>query len=171
MEITLFPLEKVQIDGKAISFGMKKEEVHSLLGKPEFIDDDESGERDYFYDSELAINFDKSGAVEFIEFLGGIDGTLKPMIYGISAFDSMADELYEVLEKENSGEIVDDEDGYSYSFKEIEVGVYRDSKPEDAMECIEEMKAEGTCTKEDEEYELRRANHWATIGIGVKGYY
>ena len=87
MEITLFPLEKAQIDGKAISFGMKKE------------------------------------------------------------------------------------DGYSYSFKEIEVGVYRESKPEDAMECIEEMKAEGTCTKEDEEYELRRANHWATIGIGVKGYY
>ena len=38
---------------------------------------------------------------------------------------------------------------------------------------IEEMKADGIPTEDNEDLaaDIKRANHWATIGIGVAGYY
>ena len=172
MKCTIFPLEKVEIGGATVSLGMSKDEVKGILGSPEdAFDDDDGGECHYYHGSEFSISYDKSGSVVFIEFLAGIDGSLKPMIYGVSAFDVMADELCAVLEKNNAGEIEDEDGGYSYAYKEISVGIYRDSRPEDAEECIEEMRADGNYSEEAAENERRIANHWATIGFGVKGYY
>ena len=171
MKCTIFPLEKAEINGITINLGMNKAEVQKLLGSPEFVDPgDNGGERQYFYDNELGVDFDKDGSVEYIEFLGGIDGNLQPMIYGVPAFQTRADELCEILEENNSGEIEDEENGYSYVYKEIEVRLFRESTPEDAEECIEEMKADGNYTQESAEYERRIANHWASIGISIKGY-
>ena len=41
------------------------------------------------------------------------------------------------------------------------------------MEMIEEMKADGISVEDNEDVaqDMRRANHWATIGVGVAGYY
>lgn len=38
---------------------------------------------------------------------------------------------------------------------------------------IEEMEADGISTEDNEDViaDMRRANHWATIGVGIKGYY
>ena len=38
---------------------------------------------------------------------------------------------------------------------------------------IEEMKADGIPTEDNEDLaaDMRRANNWATIGVGVAGYY
>lgn len=53
------------------------------------------------------------------------------------------------------------------------MGVYREAGPEDIAEMIEEMKADGIPTEDNEDLaaDIKRANHWATIGIGGAGYY
>lgn len=168
MEIILYPLDKVILDGKEIKLGMKKSLVEEEIGKGEIL-----RERHYYFNSEMALDYDSKENVEFIEFLGGIDGHLKPMIYGVSAFESDADKLIEILTQQNSSHIVDDEDGYSYAFVNIGVGVYREIRPIDILEMMDEMKEDGILVENNEDFETdrRRAGHWATIGIGIKGYY
>lgn len=174
MKIDIVPLEKISIDEKEIFLGMNKQQVSDLLGEPESIHLQYGGKtwRHYYYNTELAIDYNKDDMIEFIEFLGGIDGELKPYIYGISAFESSADELFSVLSEHNNGKIDDHEQPYSYAFLDISVGIYRESSPEAVQEWIDEMQANG------EEYdpdalaeEMREANHWLTIGIGSKNYY
>ena len=110
--------------------------------------------------------------MDFVEFLAGIDGKLKPTIYGVSAFDVNAAELVDVLKANNNGEICDDENGYSYSFSNISIGVYREALPDEIEEMIEEAKSDGSPMSDDDiQYEMKRANHWATIGCGNIGYY
>lgn len=89
---------------------------------------------------ELAIDYDENDSVEFIEFLGGIEGTLHPVIYGKPVFESNADELFEILKQHNNGE-------------------------------IDDMKADGIYDQGYVDDELKKANHWATIGIGKENYY
>lgn len=168
MKIEIFPLEKVVLDGVSICFGMPKNEVEALLGKAIF-----SGERDYYYQSELAISYDAENNVNFIEFLGGCQGNLRPVIFGVSAFDISADELTAILTQRNNGDIGDWENGYSYAFLNISVGVYREMLPSDVEEMIAEMKANGIPTENnaDLEADKQKAAHWATVGVGIAGYY
>jgi hypothetical protein len=165
MKIEIIPLEKVVIDGKSICLGMTKSAVIQLLGEGELF------HRHYFYENELAIDYDANDTVAFIEFLGGIDGKLHPNLYGISVFDSPCDEVTAMLEKYNDGEIDDSEKGYSYAYRNISVGIYRESTSESLQEDIEVMKQEGVYDPEYVAEQMRKANHWATIGIGKKGYY
>lgn len=87
--------------------------------------------------------------------------------------DVDAETLISLLKQKNDGEIDDTEQGYSYGFLNISIGVYREIRPEDVLEMIEEMKIDGISTENNEDLEAdkRRANHWATIGLGVAGYY
>lgn len=167
MRIEIYPLDKVVIDGNSICLGMERAAVEAAIGKGQFV-----GHRYYYYNSDMAIDY-KDEKVEFIEFLGGIDGSLHPQIYGVSAFDTPAEELIRILQQKNDGEIDDSEQGYGFAFLNISVGVYREMRPSDVAEMIEEMKADGIPTEnnEDVQSELRKTNHWATIGIGAAGYY
>ena len=165
ININIVPLNKIEIDGNSIELGMTKEQVVEILGQGEL------SNRHYFYDNELAIDYDENNTVEFIEFLGGIEGTLHPVIYGKSVFESNADEIFEILKQHNNGEIDDCENGYSYSFIETSVGIYRTSTPESVQHDIEDMKADGGYDQEYVDEELKKANHWATIGIGKENYY
>ncbi len=144
MKIEIYPLDKVLIDGISIELGMDKASVEAEIGEGEHI-----GKRYYYYNSEMAIDYDNDQNVEFIEFLGGFDGALKPVIYGVSAFDVPADELIRLLTQKNDGEVDDHERGYSYGFLNISVGVYRETIP----------------------HGKRKESHWSTIGIGVADYY
>ena len=168
MNIEIYPLEKIVVDGVSIYLGMDQSAVETAIGKGQLI-----GKRYYYYDNDMAIDYSENKTVEFIEFLGGIDGSVHPVIYGISAFDTLADELDSLLRQKNDGEIDDSEQGYSFAYLNISVGVYRERRPSDVMEMIEEMKADGIPTEdnEDVEAEMRKADHWATIGVGVAGYY
>lgn len=168
MNVTIFPLDRLVIDDISISLGMERNRVEALLGTGSTINN-----RHYYYNHEMAIDYDSNDKVEFIEFLGGIDGSLKPVIYGISAFDTEAEEMLEILKKNNDDTVDDSEPGYSYSFSNLSVGVYREIRPEDVLEMIEEMKAEGILTENNPilENDKRRAKHWSTIGFGVAGYY
>jgi len=165
MQALLYPLDKAVIGDKNICLGMDKSSVFNMLGKGESFDE----KRYYYFNSELAVDFDDKNKVEFIELLGGIDGELQPMIYDVSAFKENADDLLEILKKFNNGEIDDSENGYSYGFFEISVGIYREFLPE---EVIEDAKNNNmSLDDEDVMEDLRKALHWATIGIGVKNYY
>jgi len=168
MNVEIFPLEKVVIDGISIYLGMDQSAVEAAIGKGRL-----AGDRYYYCDNDMAIDYSDDKTVEFIEFLGGIDGSLHPVIYGVSAFDTFADELTDLLRQKNNGEIDDSEEGYSFAFLNISVGIYRETKPSDVMEMIEEMKADGIPTEDNEDVvaEMRKANHWDTIGVGVAGYY
>ena len=79
----IIPREGITFNGKKIPLGAHKEEIISLLGAPEF----ENGSL-YYCGNELRFDLDADGCVEFIEFLGGIDGSLKPRIYGTDAFET-----------------------------------------------------------------------------------
>ncbi len=166
MNIEICPLDKVVFDNISIRLGMEKAAVELALGAGEAI-----GNRYYYFNGEMAIDY-RENKVDFIEFLGGLDGKLKPAIYGVSVFDTNAAELVAVLKKNNNGEICDDENGYSYQFSNISIGVYREAIPDEITEMIEEAKNDGNpMSDEDIQYEMKRANYWATIGCGAVGYY
>lgn len=166
MNIEICPLDKVLIDGVAVCLGMEQSAVEAAIGKGQLI-----GKRCYYFNNEMAIDYNNN-KVEFIEFLCGVDGMLKPAIYGISAFETQANDLFEVLREQNNGVICDTENGYSYQFQNISVGVYREAIPKEVEKMIEEATSFGNPMSDDEiQYEMKRANHWATIGVGIVGYY
>ena len=166
MKTEIYPLEKVVINGSAVCFGMARSEVEFLIGAGQKI-----GTRYYYFNGEVAIDYNEN-KVEFIEFLGGSDGTYQPMIYGVSVFGTTAEELIEILKIKNNGKICDMEDGHCYRFSDIGIGLYREATPKEISEMIEDAVAFGNPMSSDEiEYESKRANHFATIGIGIAGYY
>ncbi|WP_281677090.1 hypothetical protein [Eggerthia catenaformis] len=145
MRVEVFPLEKITIDNKEIMLGMNINEVQKLIGIPDRVFsncDGESGGH-YYFDSELRLDFDESGLLEFIEFLGGIDGNLRPYLYGVSAFETSADELLKMI-IEQDDEVDDSEADYCYCFLNISIGLWRQDN---------------------------QNKHWDTIGIGVDKYY
>lgn len=166
MNIQIYPIDKVVLGNVSICFCMEKSAVELALGAGEAV-----GNRYYYFNGEMAIDYQEN-KVDFIEFLGGVDGKLKPTIYGVSAFDINSAELVDVLKTNNNGEICDDENGYSYQFQNISVGIYREAIPKEVDEMIEEAASFGNPMSNDEiQYEMKRANHWATIGVGIAGYY
>lgn len=166
MNIEIYPLKKVILGHVAICFGMEKSVVETAIGNGQLI-----GNRYYYFNNEMAIDY-CNNKVEFIEFLCGVDGMLKPVIYGISAFETQANDLFDVLKKQNNGIIGDSENGYSYQFQNISVGVYREAVPKEVEEMIDEAASFGNPMSDDEiQHEMKRANHWATIGVGIAGYY
>ena len=166
MKTALYPLDKVVLGEAVIYLGMEQSAVEAAIGKGQL-----AGKRVYYFNGEMAIDYSDNKA-EFIEFLCGVDGILKPIIYGISAFETQANDLLAVLKEENNGVIGDNEKGYSYQFHNISVGVYREAVPEEIKEMIEEAASFGTPMSENEiEDEMKRADHWATIGVGIAGYY
>lgn len=166
MNIEIIPLDKVLIDGATVCLGMERSAVEAAIGKGQLI-----GKRYYYFNNEMAIDYNNNKA-EFIEFLCGGDGMLKPVIYGASAFETQADDLLEILKEQNNGTICDTENGYSYEFWSISVGIYREAVPEEVEEMIEEAASSGNPMSDDEiQYEMKRADYWATIGIGIAGYY
>lgn len=168
MNIEIHPLDKVIFDGIPVRLGMEQSAVEDAIGKGQLI-----GKRHYYFNNEMAIDYSQSRTVEFIEFLGGMEGALRPVIYNVSVFDVDSDELVELLKQKNAGEVMDPEQGRSYSFVNISVGLYRELRLVDVFEMIEEMKAAGIPTEGNEDIaaDMKRASHWATIGVGVAGYY
>lgn len=169
MYIEVRPLEGIFFEQKSIKIAVDRQgNVKSQMGQPDSIYDNSY----YYFDSELRVDFDENGYVEYIEFLGGIDGMLQPVIYGMKAFECQADELYHSLIM-NDGDIVDNENGYSYTFMNISVGLYRENIPQDIEELICDMKADGIEIEGNENLELEKkmAYHWSTLGIGRKDYY
>ena len=158
-KIKLIPLVGMEFSDAKIALASSQKDVKNLFGEPYSTRNHSL----FYFNNELRFDFDDDGSIEFIEFLGGFDGKLQPVIYGVSAFRTPADTLYNVLSKENQGEIDDSEDGYSYGFLNISVGVYRPSVPQDVEDLIAEAIADKKPMDEAEiEDEMKKANYWAT---------
>ncbi len=153
---------------KQISFNISKSEAQNILGTPEIVRNSF-----YYFNNDLRLDFDENGKLEFIEFLGGLDSSLKPEIYGISVFDTIEDIVYATLIEHNGKGNVTSENGYSYIFGNINVGISREIKPSDFNEVLKEMKKNGIPfeSRPDLQKDKQRALHWQTIGFGKKGYY
>lgn len=164
----LLPLVGMEWNGQSIRFGDGRETVEAILGAPQT-----ARSSCYYFENELRFDFDAAGSLEFIECLGGPDGAVQPEIYGTKAFQRKADELLELLTVRNDGPIDDREAEYSYAFLNISVGICRDTTPADVEEMVRELSRIDLTTlgHVNLEEENRRANHWATVGIGRKGYY
>lgn len=167
-DIVIIPLEGVCIGDKQLLLGSSAGEIKSVLGEPESVHRNSL----YYFNSELRIDLGEDGKAAFIEFLGGTDGALQPTIYGVHVFKTDADGLYKLLAEKNDGGINDRENGYSYAFLNISVGIYRESIPENIDEMIAEAENEGyPMNEEDIDEERKKAAFWATVGIGAAGYY
>lgn len=167
-KIEVIPLVGIMWEGRKICFLDSKKTIVDVLGEPYSVCENKY----YYWQNELRIDFDENGKVEFIEFLAGINGDIQPEIYGLSAFGADARVLYDLLKNKNNGDIDDSENGYSYLFLNISIGVYRPLTPDGVEEMIKEAENAGEHMDPEEiEYEMQRATHWATIGIGVKHYY
>ena len=154
MKAEIYPLEKIVIDGNTIYLNMERTHVEALIGKGRAI-----GTRIYYLNNEIAIDYN-GDKVDFIEFLSGIDGSIRPVIYGVSVFDTAADALLEILKKQNGTDVDDSEAGYSYRFRNISVGIYREAVPEEIEEMVKEAGEFGNPMSEDEiRYEMKRADH------------
>lgn len=171
--LLLLPLTGVEWKGHRVSFGDPRARVEEVFGAPSEVKNSY-----YYFDSQLRFDFDADGKVEFIE-CGGPGGTLKPQICGVSAFETDAQELLDLLERENAGDVDDSEAGYCYAFRDISVGVWRETTPEDVEAMIASMRAvkdnvtalvSGDIAAAVEE-ERRRAGRWGSIGIGRSDYY
>lgn len=161
------PLEGIVLDGQHIRLGAIREELGQIVGLPGAAQENAQ----YYFRNELRIDFDKRGRVEFIELLGGPDGALQPVIDGVAVFLAKPELVTALLREKNGGEPLDNEKGYSYTFLNLSVGLYRENVPENVDEMIEQAKADGhPLSEEDIEHEKRRT-HWATIGVGAAGYY
>ena len=167
--IILFPLIGMEYDGLSIRFGDGEEAVTRVLGEPVA----RRGSRCYYCDHELALDFDSMGELEFIEFLGGVEGSLRPTIYGKDIFAADADELLSILLERNGSDVDDSEAGYSYALRRLSIGLYREITPEDVNAMLREMLNVDLTQLGglDIEQEQRKAHHWATVGLGRPGYY
>lgn len=176
MKIELYPLIGIKINEIKLELGMSMNELVSALGEPETIFKNTPYEPDttqiYYYESEVRFDFNQENKLVFIEFLGGIDGRLHPEIDGADVFSMQADELTAILRQKNGGNGIDNENGYSYAFQNIGVGIYRELIPGDVEELTQEAAKEGNpLSEEDYHSELSKAIHWATIGLGGRSYY
>lgn len=166
MKIELYPKEKVTFDGRALSFGMSREDAEVLLGTGVPV-----GDRVYYFQNEVAVSYGVNG-VEFVEFLGGLDGCLKLSVYGASVFETEAEALVALLREKNGAAKERTENGFGYTFYGLGVGLYREAIPEDVEEMIREAASFGNPMSDEEiAYEMAKANRFATIGIAAPEYY
>ena len=167
--ILLFPLIGMEYNGLSIRFGDGEEAVARVLGEPLA----RRGNRCYYCSHELALDFDGEGGLEFIEFLGGVEGALRPRLYRYDVFEHDADELLSYLLERNGDDVDDSEAGYSYALRRLSIGLYREITPEDVNAMLRQMLNMDLTQMSglDIEQEQRKARHWATVGLGRPGYY
>lgn len=172
MFFTILPLKGIQWGSQSIFLGEKRNDVKAKLGEPEDVFENSF----YYFNSELRLDFSADGTLVFIEFLGEMAGSIQPVIFGVQAFQAEADELYHILEEQNSGEVIDEEDGYSYAFPNIGIAVWRRRTPSEVDEFIKEMREETRdsdvdLTNHPDVIEERLlAAHWATIAVAASDY-
>ena len=171
--ITIYPLKGIEIEGVGtIDLGKSRLEVEATLGKPNSDYSDEK--RSTYLHYECRIDYDDANAVSFIEFFSGpFPERIELRIYGIDPFNIGADNLVALMREKNDGLVDGGDGGFSYTFLNISVGIWRDAREEDVQEWVEEKKANGEYDIDREwvEEELASSRNFWTIGIGVPGYY
>ncbi len=128
----------------------------------------------YYFENELLFDFDNHGKLEAIEFLGGYDGLLNPVVYNQNVFEVEADMLMETLLKKNNGNINNAENECCISFLNIQIGLYRPYTSQSIIGSIKEMlRADHDIDNllESIKYDIPVCFYWQTILLGREGYY
>lgn len=159
-DFIIWPLRGLEWNGRLLPLGASKTEAEAFFGPAEVV----RGSY-YYFESELRLDFDAAGGLEFVEFLGGAEGALRPRLYGADVFETDAEELCALLREKNGGTVIDNENGYSYAFTAISVGMYREVTPADIADMEDGLSAEELA------FEKQRAFRWAALGFGRAGYY
>lgn len=162
----LLPLIGVECDKKSILLGDDFNKVISVLGKPESDSDEDVY---YYFNSNVQVFFNQNGLVEFIQF--AYNEHIDVIIDKINVFKESFDKLFDILSSKNGKMPEDNENGYSYYFHEISVGVTRDATPESVEEILSEMNVDSDIMVEDVEDEKFKSTHLSSIGLGEKNYY
>lgn len=168
-EIFLIPLEGAIVNNAKILFQLPKEEIVNLIGEPNEIIDNQ-----YFYnDLDFRLDFDDNNQLEFMECQGPYSETSDFKLYDINPFALSDDELIQLLNEKNNGEVDDFEAPNSYSFMEVSVGIWRASSPSDIEDTIAEMKKNNEYNNSEAIMlqELEKSRHFWSIGIGRENYY
>lgn len=177
MKVLVKPLEGIFWGDKSILLGEGRRNVEKTFEDMNFKDKSDGAGKLCFYlfNNNVRIDFDKNDRIEFIELLGGFNTKMHAIIYSVDVFKSNAEELVELFKKHNNGEIEDSENGYCYTFKNISVGIWRESTPESLAEFIKKMCNDESIDKKIVEEKIKeemvKVDYWATLGIGVQNYY
>ncbi len=171
IQIVIHPLKGIIIDDQVtIDFGMKKDELFSLLGTPSSQFENEC----YYENLELRFDLDSESRIEFIESYNGPFPEYTVIeLYELNPFETLSDELVDILDAQNLGETDISEAPYCYRYLESSIGIYRDATEEDALELIEETKENGQLGDPDGSLleDLEKSKYFWTIGFGKAGYY
>ena len=131
-----------------IRFGMTRSEVRNHLGPPE---DNEDAEREWYLE-DLAIDFDPSGKVKFIEIAQSEN--LRGLIGGMSLLDVDADDAITHVSTMAPWDDNDPELGYSYVFPKLQLSLWRPMIPED-----------------DQDADDPTGRRFESVGVGADGYF
>ncbi|MGZ3755696.1 MAG: hypothetical protein ACXVAY_15710 [Mucilaginibacter sp.] len=170
--IEIRPLEGIVIENIGnVLLGQHESLLYALLGVPS-----KTYERNrIFYDGlEVRIDLNQFQRIEFIEFIyGPYPDKTELSIYGINPFAIGAEKLLEILSFHNQGEIDISEAPYSYGFLNTSVGVWREFTTEDIGSMTNEITPSGMVERNHDNFaeDLKKAQNFWTIGIGVEGYY
>ncbi len=166
MTIELVPLKGVVIDSKEINFNDNTDKIIESLGEPEYRQESDKTIKLFYYSNELRFDINKeNNKLEFIEFLGGYEGKLKPILYGVNVFSTLADELVNIIEKHDMNVL--SEDDISKVFINSSISLWRELTP---TIYENEIKASDYSNEEIEAFK-QRALRWERVGIGYKGYF
>lgn len=168
-EIVINPLVGIEWEDKKINLGDSLDTVKEVLGDAEVRYENSA----YYFSTDLRIDYDADCCVEFIEFLGGEDGSVQPVVYGEQVFQINAAKVYRILKEHSNGHVIDEEDGFSYRFPKLGLEVYRENTPDAIDITITKLREKGIEVVDNANLmdERHRASRWATIGMGTKEYF
>lgn len=120
-----------------IFLGASKKDINILLGECEGKDFEDANygyrDREWFFNHELCIYYDKEGLVEFLEVYGYGSEYKSTEIYGIEVFETTADELIEHIQNMSATTYLGDsaEFPYTYIFYDLQLTLWRNSLPDE----------------------------------------
>lgn len=131
-----------------IRFGMMRAEVRQHLGRP---DSDEESTREWYLD-DLAVDFDTSGRVAFIEIAESEN--FRAILNGLCLHELDTDTAVSHVEKIAAYDPDAPEPGYTYIFPSLELSLWRPVVPD-----------------ENHDVDFETGRRFEAVGVGPIGYF
>ncbi|CAN5640849.1 hypothetical protein BH24ACI3_BH24ACI3_07930 [soil metagenome] len=110
-----------------VEFGMSRADVGIQIGLPVAVVTD----REWHLDFGMAISYDSTGAVEFIELADS--NLFKALLFGKCLHEVDAEGAVSFLKQFTPYDMNDPELGYSYIFHELQISLWRSVMPEESQ--------------------------------------
>ena len=130
-----------------VRLGASREQVHAALGNPASA----QGNREMFLDG-FFVDYDDSGMVEFIQLARS--SRFRGVFHGVCLHEVSAEQALEAVSHVDSYDLTDPELGYSYIFLDLQLSLWRGTRPE----------PEQPSTDPD-------GRHFEAVGVAINGYF